>query len=131
MGTEKTTPMSSHWGLWWVKRLIYSILLFVREIFYNTEKGKRSIKAIDEDIWYVVDIELENIEWITLKNKTKEQFNINVNGICITDNGVMYATDIKNKMIILRLSPLGSVSTVFSAAPSRPSGICQSTEKDC
>lgn len=40
-----------------------------------------------------------------LKNKTKEQFNINVNGICITDNGVMYATDIKNKMIILRLSP--------------------------
>lgn len=131
MGTEKTTPMSSHWGLWWVKRLIYIILLFVREIFYNTEKGKRSIKAIDEDIWYVVDIELENIEWITLKNKTKEQFNINVNGICITDNGVMYATDIKNKMIILRLSPLGSVSTVFSAAPSRPSGICQSTEKDC
>lgn len=131
MGTEKTTPMSSHWGLWWVKRLIYIILLLVREIFYNTEKGKRSIKAIDEYIWYVVDIELENIEWITLKNKTKEQFNINVNGICITDNGVMYATDIKNKMIILRLSPLGSVSTVFSAAPSRPSGICQSTEKDC
>lgn len=42
----------------------------------------------------------------------------------------MYATDIKNKMIILRLSPLGSISTVFSAAPSRPSGICQSTEKD-
>lgn len=131
MGTEKTTPMSSHWGLWWVKRLIYIILLLVREIFYNTEKGKRSIKAIDEYIWYVVDIELENIEWITLKKKTKEQFNINVNGICITDNGVMYATDIKNKMIILRLSPLGSVSTVFSAAPSRPSGICQSTEKDC
>lgn len=103
----------------------------MREIFYNTEKGKRSIKAIDEDIWYVVDIELENIEWITLKNKSKEQFNINVNGICITDNGVMYDTDIKNKMIILRLSPLGSASTVFSAAPSRPSGICQSTEKDC
>lgn len=67
MGTEKTTPMSSHWGIWWVKRLIYIILLLLREIFYNTEKVRGLIKAIDEDIWYVVDIELENIEWITLK----------------------------------------------------------------
>lgn len=64
--------MSSYWGLWWVKCLIYIILLFVREIFYNIEKGKCLIKVIDEDIWYVVDIELENIEWIILKNKIKE-----------------------------------------------------------
>lgn len=34
----------------WVKRLIYIILLLLREIFYNIEKGRRSIKAIDEDI---------------------------------------------------------------------------------
>lgn len=64
--------MSSYRGLWWVKCLIYIILLFVREIFYNIEKGKCLIKVIDEDIWYVVDIELENIEWIILKNKIKE-----------------------------------------------------------
>lgn len=34
----------------WVKRLIYIIPLLLRERFYNTEKGRRSIKAIDEDI---------------------------------------------------------------------------------
>lgn len=51
--------------------MIYIILLLVREIFYNIEKGKCLIKVIDEDIWYVVDIELENIEWIILKIRLK------------------------------------------------------------
>lgn len=59
--------MSSYWGIWWVKCLIYIILLLLREIFYNIEKVRCLIKVIDEDIWYVVDIELENIEWIILK----------------------------------------------------------------
>lgn len=74
------------------------ILLLLREIFFNREikAGIHSIEAINEDIWFVVDIELENIEWINIKNKTKYQFNMNVNGIRITDNCVMYATDIKN-----------------------------------
>lgn len=47
--------------------MIYIIVLLLREIFYNIEKGRCLIKVIDEDIWYVVDIELENIEWIILK----------------------------------------------------------------
>lgn len=47
--------------------MIYIILLLLRERFYNIEKGRCLIKVIDEDIWYVVDIELEIIEWIILK----------------------------------------------------------------
>lgn len=93
--------------------------------FQCRDEGVLSMEAINEDTWFVGDIELEFIERITIKNN-KEQFKMNVNGIWIIDNGVMYATDFKNRSI-LRLSPLGSASTVFSTAPLRPVGICQST----
>lgn len=42
-----------------------------RAFFQNGDKGKHSNEAINEDIWFIVDIEFENIEWINIKNKTK------------------------------------------------------------
>ncbi|XP_065926466.1 uncharacterized protein [Magallana gigas] len=86
------------------------------------------VQAINDDICFVNDgIDSKCTERINIKNKKREKCNINVGGMCVTDNGDLYATDSESNSIV-RLSPSGSVTTVFSTDPLTPVGICQSTE---
>ena len=47
--------------------------------------------------------------------------------VCVTDNNDVYVSDVNNSSIS-RLSPSGSVSPVFSTAPLKPVGICQTKD---
>ncbi|XP_052706609.1 uncharacterized protein LOC128182045 [Crassostrea angulata] len=85
------------------------------------------MEAINEDSCFMRGLTSSYIEQVNRKNERETKISIKVNNLCVTDNGDVYATDFINKSIV-RLSPSGSVSTVFSTAPLVPFGICQSTE---
>ncbi|XP_052683464.1 uncharacterized protein LOC128163835 [Crassostrea angulata] len=85
------------------------------------------LEAIDEGTCLVRDRKSKCFERMNIRNKKKEQSIICGDAVCVTDKGGVYVTDYKNKSIV-RLSPLGLSSTVFSTAPLAPLGICQSTE---
>lgn len=81
------------------------------------------------DFWLIL-----SIHWTNKDKNNKEQFNTNVSGVFIIENGVFHATDIQNSSILrtsICSSYIDSASTVFSTAPRRPLGICQSKEEDC
>ncbi|XP_065925876.1 uncharacterized protein [Magallana gigas] len=93
----------------------------------NEDNALVVVHAINDDTCFVQD-NSKCFQQINMKNKKKEEkYNINVNGICVTDNGNVYATNNENDSIVC-LSPSDSVSTVFSTDPLEPGGICQSTE---
>ncbi|XP_052703520.1 uncharacterized protein LOC128179874 [Crassostrea angulata] len=95
--------------------------------FQYGDKVLSVLEAIDKNTCFVNDIESEYFQRINIKNKKKEKFNVDVNDVCVTDNGDVYVSDSANDFIV-RLSPSGSISTVFSTAPLEPEGICQSTQ---
>ncbi|XP_052706278.1 uncharacterized protein LOC128181789 [Crassostrea angulata] len=84
------------------------------------------LEAISRDTCVLRDVKSNYLERINIRNKKKEKINIDINDVCITDNGDLYATDHRNKSIV-RLAPSGSVSTVFNTTSLVPTGICQST----
>lgn len=86
-----------------------------------------AMEAINEDTCFVRGFKSGNIQQVNRGSENGMKINVKANDVCVTDNGDVYATDYKNKSIV-RLSPSGSVSTVFSTAPLKPGGICQSTE---
>lgn len=67
------------------------------------------------------------IEKVDKRNKKEMIINVNVNDVCVTGNGDVYATDYDSDSIV-RLSPSGSVSKVFRTAPLVPRGICRFKE---
>lgn len=91
-----------------------------------------ALEAISEDTCFLCDVESDYLQQINIRNKNKEklhsiaQFNvrnkkgriiaINVNDVCLTDNGDVYATDYKIKSIT-RLASTDSVCTKFSTHP--------------
>uniref|UniRef100_A0A8W8M5C0 B box-type domain-containing protein n=3 Tax=Magallana gigas TaxID=29159 RepID=A0A8W8M5C0_MAGGI len=83
-------------------------------------------EAIKKDVCLVRALESECMELINIGNKEVEKSNVRGDDVCVTANGDVYATDYDNNCVV-RLSPSGSVSTVFSTAPLLPVGICQST----
>lgn len=87
------------------------------------------LEAITEDTYIVGELASEYmyIERINMENKEREKLNVNVNGVCVADNGDIYFTNEKNKSID-RLKTMGSVSTAFSTGPLVPEGICPSTD---
>ncbi|XP_065925025.1 E3 ubiquitin-protein ligase TRIM71-like [Magallana gigas] len=95
--------------------------------FQYGDEGVFIIEAINGDTSFIKGIGSGCIEKINRKNEKETKISINVNDVCVTDNGDLYATDFSNRSVV-HLSPSGSVSTVFSAAPLVPLGICQSTE---
>uniref|UniRef100_A0A8W8IYZ2 B box-type domain-containing protein n=1 Tax=Magallana gigas TaxID=29159 RepID=A0A8W8IYZ2_MAGGI len=95
--------------------------------FQYGEKSIIFIEAINEDTCFLRGLNLDHIELVNRKNEKGTKISISVSDVCVTDNGDVYATDYNN-CIIVSLPPLGSVTTVFSAAPLVPLGICQSTE---
>lgn len=99
------------------------------ESFQYCDKVIQVLEAINDDACLVVPMDSNYIGKVNKRNKKKKKKNIIVNSLCVTDSRDVYVTDYKNKLIV-RLSPSGSVSTVFSTAPLEPGGICQSIEKE-
>ncbi|XP_052704030.1 uncharacterized protein LOC128180179 [Crassostrea angulata] len=97
------------------------------ESFQYGDKLLCVLEAIDKDTCFVGDDKSNFFERVNIGNKKKEKFYINANAVCVTDSDDVYVTDCDNDSIV-RLSPSGSVSTIFSTAPLEPGGICQSTE---
>lgn len=65
------------------------------------------------------------IEQVNKRNEKSEKIRMKVTDACVFDNGDVYVNDVSHNFII-RHSPSGSVSVVFSTAPLEPVGICQS-----
>ncbi|XP_052703772.1 uncharacterized protein LOC128180031 [Crassostrea angulata] len=86
-----------------------------------------AMEAINEDTCFVSDNKSGNIQQVNRRSENGMKININATNVCKTDNGDVYATDYENRSIV-RLSPSGSVSRVFSTDPLEPVGIHQSTE---
>uniref|UniRef100_A0A8W8MUN2 B box-type domain-containing protein n=1 Tax=Magallana gigas TaxID=29159 RepID=A0A8W8MUN2_MAGGI len=86
-----------------------------------------AMEAINEDTCFVRYLNSGNIQQVNRRSENGMKINIIAYNVYKTDNGDVYATDYANRSIV-RLSPSGSVSTVFSTAPLVPWGICQSTE---
>ncbi|XP_065925641.1 uncharacterized protein [Magallana gigas] len=95
--------------------------------FQHGDKKIFIIEAINGDTCFINGVGSDCIEKINRKNEKETKISISVSDVCVTDNGDVYATDYKNKSIV-RLSPSGSVSTVFRTDPLLPLGNCQSTE---
>uniref|UniRef100_K1R4R3 Uncharacterized protein n=1 Tax=Magallana gigas TaxID=29159 RepID=K1R4R3_MAGGI len=97
------------------------------ESFKYGNKDIVAIEAINEDTCFVTDPNSSYIEQVKRKNEKGTKISINLNDVCVTDNGDVYASECKKRSIV-HLSSSGSVSTVFSTAPLIPVGICQSIE---
>ncbi|XP_078338978.1 uncharacterized protein LOC144627065 [Crassostrea virginica] len=82
------------------------------------------LQATNEDKCFLINSTLKNVVQFSKSGIKEKQFSVDLCGVCVTDNNEVYVSDYKN-MSISRLSPSGSVSTVFSTAPLVPVGICQ------
>lgn len=99
------------------------------ETFQYGDKLLQVLEAVNDDACLVVSLDSNCIGKVNKRNKKTKKKNITVNSLCVTGSRDLYVTDYKNKSIV-RLSPSGSVSTVFSTALLEPGGICQSIEKE-
>ncbi|XP_062585420.1 uncharacterized protein LOC134247100 [Saccostrea cucullata] len=88
----------------------------------------RLLEALCEDHCYIGDKNSPYFEQlVNTEGEIKYRYNIASSDMCVTDTSDVYFTDFSNNSIS-RLSPSGSVSTVISADPLRPVGICQSVD---
>ena len=85
------------------------------------------LEAINENTCYLADEEFPYFEQVNKSGEIENEFSIDVNDVCVTDNNDVYVTDRMNNSIS-RLSPLGSVSRVISTDPLEPLGICQTMD---
>lgn len=85
------------------------------------------MEAIDDDACFVENSVSGYIIKVYKENGVGKKLDISVSGVCVAENGVVYATDHMNKSIV-RLSPLDSVSTHFSTVPLKPEEICKTIE---
>uniref|UniRef100_A0A8W8IJJ6 Tripartite motif-containing protein 2 n=1 Tax=Magallana gigas TaxID=29159 RepID=A0A8W8IJJ6_MAGGI len=90
--------------------------------FQYGDKSIVVLEAIKKDTCFVGGLISGYIEKVDKRNKKEMIINVNVNDVCVTDNGDVYATDYDSDSIV-RLSPSGSVSKVFRTAPLVPRGI--------
>nr|XP_022339233.1 uncharacterized protein LOC111134477 [Crassostrea virginica] len=95
--------------------------------FKWNEKPICVLEATNEGRCLLTNTTLQNIVQFSKRGKKEKQVSVGVNGVCVTDNNEVYVSDWKNRSIC-RLSPSGSVSTVFSTAPLQPLGICQTMD---
>ncbi|XP_052704912.1 uncharacterized protein LOC128180798 [Crassostrea angulata] len=95
--------------------------------FQYGDKSIVVMEAIKKDTCFVGGLISGYIEKVNKSNKKEIYININVNDVCVTDEGDVYATDFDNDCV-LSLSQSGSVSTVFRTAPLVAVGICPSTK---
>jgi hypothetical protein len=95
--------------------------------FQFSNEGIRNLIAFSENDSYIQFCTSQYIEHINKQGEKKQRYNVVVHGICVTDAGDIYVTDMENKAVV-RLSPSGSVSTVVKLGPKEPAGICQSLD---
>lgn len=108
---------------------LYDAIASGTESFQYGNKLIQGLEAINDEVCLVVPLDSNYIGKVNKKNKKKKKKNIIGNSLCVRDSRDVYVTDYKNKSIV-RLSPSGSVSTVFSTAPLEPGGICLSIERE-
>ena len=77
---------------------------------------------MNEDRCLLTNTTFQNVVQLNKSGKKEKQFSV-----CVTDNNDVYVSDVNNSSIS-RLSPSGSVSPVFSTAPLKPVGICQTKD---
>ncbi|XP_078336959.1 uncharacterized protein LOC111132501 [Crassostrea virginica] len=95
--------------------------------FQGDEKPIFLLEAMNEGRCLLSNTILPNVVQLSRSGKKEKQFSVDVGGVCVTDNNDVYVSNLKNRSIS-RLSPSGSVSTVFSTAPLLPMGICQTMD---
>uniref|UniRef100_K1PTY3 Uncharacterized protein n=1 Tax=Magallana gigas TaxID=29159 RepID=K1PTY3_MAGGI len=91
--------------------------------FQYGDKSIVVLEAIKKDTCFVGGLISGYIEKVDKRNKKEMIINVNVNDVCVTNNGDVYATEYDSDSIV-RLFPSGSVSKVFRTAPLVPRGIC-------
>ena len=95
--------------------------------FQLGDKAIIVLEAINEDTCLLTDNKSPYFEQVKKRGKKEKQFSVVVGGVCVIDNSDVFVTDWKN-MSVSRLSPSGSVSTVFSTDPLIPLGICKTMD---
>lgn len=87
------------------------------------------LEVIIEDIYIVGELVIEYmyIEWVNLRNKEREKLNLNVNGVCVVENGDVYFMNERSKFIEW-LGIMGLVLIVFSIGLLILEGICYLNE---
>jgi hypothetical protein len=95
--------------------------------FQYSDEPVYILNAFSENDGYANFLDSTYIEHITKQGEKKQKYNITTIGVCVTNTGDIYVTDMENKAVV-RLSPSGSVSTVVSTRPREPGGICQSLD---
>ncbi|XP_022336027.2 uncharacterized protein LOC111132502 [Crassostrea virginica] len=95
--------------------------------FQLGEEAIYVLEAMNEGRCLLTNTTLPNVVQLSKSGKKEKQFSVDVGGVCVTDNNDVYVSDVRN-MSISRLSPSGSVSTVFSTDPLEPVGICQTMD---
>lgn len=98
-----------------------NIALTETDSFKHSDESILDCEVLDEDTFLV--LELNHIERV--KKGERERFNQDATCLCVSNNGDVYITSEK-KNSILKLSTSGLASPMFSTAPLKPEGICQS-----
>ncbi|XP_062575306.1 uncharacterized protein LOC134237218 [Saccostrea cucullata] len=99
----------------------------IKNSFQYGDKGICALETFSEDQCYINEYLSKYVEKVNQQGIRKHKFNILPNDMCVTVTGDVYFTDVRNKSISC-LSPSGSVTTVISADPLLPEGICQSVD---
>lgn len=100
-----------------------NIALAETDSFKHSDESILDCEVLDEDTYLL--LESNHIDYV--KKDEKERFNQDATCLCVSNNRYVYITNEKSSSIV-KLSTPGLVSPMFSTAPLKPEGICQSIQ---
>ncbi|XP_062592035.1 uncharacterized protein LOC134253532 [Saccostrea cucullata] len=95
--------------------------------FQHGCNGISILEALNTDECFLKNIKSSYVEQVDKNGEEKQKFNIDPDDVCVADDGRAYITDASSNCISC-ISSSGSRSTVFSAHPLVPVGICKSRD---